>query len=117
MDDLISRQAAIDALWEALYEFEDKTEKQFRESDELDVADWFQHRIFVQNMNDIDRRTLLELPSADAVQELVRCKDCKWWKTNYLWNGQECKVCGIEPYKPVRKPDDYCSYGERKDDE
>ena len=64
MDDMISRQAAIDALWKALYEYEDKTEKQFIDSEELDVADWIQHRIFVQNMSDIDRQTILDLPSA-----------------------------------------------------
>ena len=64
MNDLISRKAAIDALWKALYEYEDKTEKQFLESEELDIADWFQHRIFVQKMSDIDRQTLLALPSA-----------------------------------------------------
>lgn len=51
----------------------------------------------------------------ETVGELVRCKDCKWWKTNYMWDGQERKVCVIEPYEPVRKPDDFCSYGERKD--
>ena len=63
-DDLISRQAAIDALWKALYEYEDETEKQFLESEELDVGEWIGHRIFVQNMNDIDRQTILNLPSA-----------------------------------------------------
>ena len=64
MDDLISRQDAIDALWKALYEYEDKTEKQFQESEDLDVGDWIEHRIFVQNMSDIDRQTILNLPSA-----------------------------------------------------
>ena len=64
MSDLISRQAAIEALWKALYEYEDKTEKQFQESEDLDVGDWIGHRIFVQNMNDIDRQTILNLPSA-----------------------------------------------------
>ena len=68
MDDLISRQAAIDALWKALYEYEDKTEKQFQESEDLDVGDWILHRIFVQNMSDIDRQTILNLPSAQPVQ-------------------------------------------------
>lgn len=66
MSDLIDRQAAIRALWEALYDYEDKTEKQFQESKELDVGDWIQHRIFVQNMNDIDRKTILELPSVQS---------------------------------------------------
>ena len=66
MSDLIDRQAAIDALWKALYEYEDKTEKQFQESDELDIGDWILHRIFVQNMSDIDRQTILNLPSAQT---------------------------------------------------
>ena len=44
---------AINALWKALYTYEDKMEKQFIESEELD--DWIEHRTFVQNMNDIDR--------------------------------------------------------------
>lgn len=66
--DLIDRQAAIDALWKALYEYEDKTEKQFLESDDLDVGDWIQHRIFIQNMNDIDRQTILNLPPAQPEQ-------------------------------------------------
>ena len=60
--DLISRKAAIDALWKALHEYEDKTEKQFQESEDLDVEDWILHRIFVQNMSDIDRQTILNLP-------------------------------------------------------
>ena len=37
--DLIERQSAIDALWKALHEYEDKTEKQFQESEDLDVGD------------------------------------------------------------------------------
>ena len=47
-----------------------------------------------------------------VVGELVRCKDCKFYKTNFMWNGRERKVCVIEPYEPVRKPDDFCSRGE-----
>lgn len=63
-NDTIYRQDAIEALWKALYEYEDKTEKQFIESDELDVGDWILHREFVQNMSDIDRQTILDLPPA-----------------------------------------------------
>lgn len=37
---------------------------------------------------------------------VVRCKDCK-----HLF-GTICAVCGLLP----RKPEDFCSYGERKDD-
>lgn len=48
------------------------------------------------------------------VVEVVRCKDCKWYKTNYSWNGTEHKVCVRESYEPTRKAIDYCSHGERK---
>ena len=73
--DTISRQAAIDALWKALYEYEDKTEKQFQESEDLDIGDWIEHRIFVQNMSDIDRKTIMELPSAQPEQRWIPCSD------------------------------------------
>jgi len=88
MSDSISRHAAIDALWKALYEYEDKTEKQFLESEELDIADWFQHRIFVQNMSGIDRQTLLDLPSAQPERKRGR------------WIDGKCSACGygVEPW-------------------
>lgn len=47
--------------------------------------------------------------------ELIRCKDCKWWKTNYMWNGTERKVCVKEPYEPVRASDFFCADGVRKE--
>ena len=73
MSDPIDRQAAIDALWKALYAYEDKTEKQFQESDVLDISDWILgHRIFVQNMNDIDRQKILSVPSLHHL-----CDGCK----------------------------------------
>lgn len=65
MNNLIDRQMAINALWKALFDYEDKTEKQFQESEELDIDDWISgHRSFVQNMNDIDRQTIFNLPLA-----------------------------------------------------
>ncbi len=45
------------------------------------------------------------LSAADAV-EVVRCKDCTHFDGKWF-----CKICGV----PSRKPDDFCSYGERKD--
>lgn len=51
----------------------------------------------------------------EIVGELVRCLDCEWYRTNYTWNGKERKVCGIEPFEPIRQEEDYCSYGERKE--
>lgn len=50
-------------------------------------------------------RVIREMPTVDA-EVVVRCKDCK-----HLF-GTFCAVCGLLP----RKPEDFCSYGERKDD-
>lgn len=55
-------------------------------------------------------------PTADVV-EVVRCKDCTWWKSIFSWNGKEHKVCVRESAEPSRESDDYCSYGERREDE
>ena len=74
-NDSISRQAAIDALLKALYEYEDKTEKQFQESEDLDVGDWMGHRIFVQDMSDIDRQVILNMPSAQPDARLKKIAD------------------------------------------
>ena len=91
MDDLISRQAAVDALWKALYEYEDETEKQFLESEELDVGEWIGHRIFVQNMNDIDRQTILNLPSAQP--DRIRGR---WIEKPHVHGVAYCSLCDYE---------------------
>ena len=50
-----------------------------------------------------------ESTTADVVS-VVRCKDCKHYQTDILFNSNYC--CGRR-----RKPDDYCSYGERRESE
>lgn len=44
-----------------------------------------------------------EIPAAD-VAPVVRCKDCK-----HEFGGS-CIICGFQK----RKPEDFCSYGDRK---
>ena len=45
-------------------------------------------------------------------EEIVRCKDCKWAEVHKRDNGVFCEYneCGFEK-------NDYCSYGEREDNE
>ena len=45
--------------------------------------------------------------------DIVRCKECKRWNTN----GCHLDVGECEWAFYMTKPDDYCSYGERKSDE
>ena len=53
-------------------------------------------------------QVLKDIPAADVV-EVVRCKDCK----NY---GDEhfCPLLSLADYTD---PDDFCSYGEKRDDD
>ena len=44
-------------------------------------------------------------PTVDAVP-VVRCRECKHYDGKWL-----CKISGV----PSRKPDDFCSYGKRKE--
>ena len=73
---LIDKEQAICALWKALHEYEDEAERQFQESEDLDIGDWELHRIFVQNMSDIDRQTIRNLPSAQPIQKGWICPVC-----------------------------------------
>ena len=56
------------------------------------------------------------VPTADVV-EVVRCRDCTWWKSIFSWNGKEHKVCVRQACEPPRELNDYCSFGERREDE
>lgn len=59
------------------------------------------------------KKILREIPAAEDVAEVVRCKDCKhWWKQNQLCGYEKCvsgNVCAVEA-----PPKHFCAYGERK---
>lgn len=51
----------------------------------------------------------------EVVGELVRCKECKWWKS--IEGVKPLKFCTyVYGAEFARKEWDYCSRGERKDD-
>lgn len=59
---------------------------------------------------------LKKAPTIDAVP-VVRCKDCKHWKhiDEYIPH-MECNIfCGAHEHGYPTSADDYCSYGERKE--
>lgn len=96
MDDLISRQAAIDAV------------------NELRKSPWYNNpqNIYRSEAVDIvERLCIKELPSAQP--ELIRCKDCKhsehWYRDRrrcFLWSED-----GVSVFD-----DGFCSYAERRTD-
>ena len=60
---------------------------------------------------------LLRQPAAD-VAEVVRCKDCKWFADNNGGEWYGCKMFHVVRITPedAPKPDDFCSYGERREE-
>ena len=102
-EDTISRKAAVNALWKALYEYEDKTEKRFQESEDLDIYDWMVHRIFVQNMSDIDRRIILDLPSVQRRGHWINVKISISGD-----NSAECSLCGAVVHNNFSNVINYC---------
>ena len=59
-------------------------------------------------------RILNQFPAADVV-EVVRCKDCKYWKRSSSLGGRTlCTYHYNASY--VRKQDDYCSKGEPREE-
>ena len=59
------------------------------------------------------RELLRDIPTVDAVP-VVRCKDCVNGTVFVNKQGAEYVDCVLDDYS-VRKPTDYCSYGERKE--
>ena len=63
--------------------------------------------------------SLIQKQPAEDVVEVVRCKDCKWYKESKLLATN--KFCfRLKDRNGDRvgynfAPDDFCSYGERKD--
>lgn len=56
-----------------------------------------------------------KLPAADVVP-VVRCKNCKWFADNNGGQWYGCQMFQVVWNTPedAPKPDDFCSYGERK---
>lgn len=88
MADLISREAALAILYEC-------------GGDEITPP----------NMIEM-RGRMYKLPAVDAV-EVVRCKDCKYWREESLWCDMNSKDRG-EHYNWYAE--DFCSYGERREE-
>ena len=89
MDDLISRQAAIDAL-----------DKEYRYGADIDRCG------LSTALDEIE-----DIPAAD-VAPVVRCRDCKHWD-----NGNHSFECPWDYRRHGSSDeDDFCSYGERREE-
>lgn len=86
------------------------------------MADYIEREAVRNELYDADAITmrgvviLNNFPAADVV-EVVRCKNCKFCKTFYpekQIDKEPIQVWFCELYRCKRKPDEFCSDGERK---
>ena len=59
--------------------------------------------------------SIMNIHAADVVP-VVRCKDCVAYRVNQ-WDTESGKVCKYWSDWIYIEPDDFCSYGERMDDD
>ena len=76
----------------------------------LEIAKDKYYSDFHKSMADLTslRELLEDTPAADVV-DVVRCKDCKHLMFSDMYG--ECS----QAHMGIVRPDDFCSYGERKD--
>ena len=92
MSDYIKREDASEPLYERWKAAESRSDDDIAEIVKMDYI------------------TVSNVPSAD-VAEVVRCKDCKYNPKSLGWVA--CPMTGAN----TRKDGDYCSYGEREEQE
>lgn len=80
----------------------DLFDTEFKETRKLILAGETHLDNLAEGFTEADR-VIREMPTVDA-DVVVRCKDCK-----HEFGGS-CIICGFQK----RKPEDFCSYGERK---
>lgn len=79
-------------------------------ADRLISADDLIERAYRLRLDDRERvaQMIESAPTVDAVP-VVRCKDCKWWNTT------EHEKCVAYDAFWVTDPDDFCCWGERRE--
>lgn len=70
------------------------------------------HRIRLDSRERIEQM-IESAPTVDAV-EVVRCKDCKWYERKYPWNNHVYECSYLEA--PM-DDNDFCSWGERREEQ
>lgn len=74
----------------------------------LDDLNWHAPDEYNAKVNEV----ITKQPEADVV-EVVRCKDCKWWKKQSDDIQGKCTLFGLYPFYPTGSW--YCANGERKE--
>lgn len=134
--DLISRQAAIDAMTNTLWHYPNECYRNLNEYEfakglaELglksvpsaqpepldewctDCKEYDKDKHCCPRWNRVIRQTLKDMKEEQP--EIIRCKDCKNWHIDCI---PVCEKHGCDVISDYTKPDDFCSWAERRTDD
>ena len=77
------------------------------------LSDYYHHR--TQCQHEALREAFNRVPTADVVP-VVRCRDCVKFDARYGICNEDTWSSGSDGYAPCVLPDDFCSYGERREE-
>ena len=90
MSDLISRQAAIDALTK------DKKALEHIINGMSGYEKEFERLLYQRNQVDYDIHAIEQLPPAQP-ERIIHCKDCEWWTKQECSPQGRCALSGMYP--------------------
>ena len=73
------------------------------------MARYIDAEAFFETFGELNTEPYNNFPTADVV-EVVRCEDCRYWENRF-----DVMVCNLTD--GMKGASDYCSYGERREDE
>ena len=65
------------------------------------------------NIDECWQAGVMAIRALEMYDKLVRCKDCRWYERS---KAKIFENCCRNNYLIPMKPNDYCSYGERRED-
>lgn len=91
----------------------------YRDTDE--VLEQIRKKLGIKSLDyllEAERQIVDAIQSAPSI-DIVRCKDCKYWHDHITttWCSRGAELRPQESGWIKRNPDDYCSYGDRKEHE
>lgn len=142
-DDLISRKAALNVIYEMHVGGKDAVEKALPNTygeDLREIAEQIStlptvqpeqrhtngdlierevvRDIIYSNQEPLNEHQLNKIPAVDANADLVRCKDCDMWNDDGGVYAHSCAVWSNpeDGYTRFTEPNDFCSYAERREE-
>ena len=86
-----------------------KMKELIKQIDNIDLNSEFATDEYIDGFNDAISAVIKELKTISINEDIVRCKDCRYYSRMYKLCG-----CRTDKYNVYLNDDDFCSFGERR---